>query len=593
MKQLYVPRFLLLLFFLSSPLSQPALADLNAKLLGQLDPFTGHNRYADIWGEGNYAYLCSYNGNGLMIIDISNPRVPVLAGVFDPVGSAAFKDVVVIDGIAYCSDDSGKGVYIADVRDPKNPKELSHITATQNGFPSVHELFATDGLLFEADSRRPSDARPPRVKVFDVTNPSQPVFIRDVFTTDTLFIHSMVAINGRLYTSGWGGTTDIFDIRNIRTQDPPLLGTISSGNSSHTSWVSNDGQILANCRETLNGDVRLFDISNPANPRLLSTLTAQALGLEAYTPHNPMIVGNLLFIAWYQAGTVVFDITDPVNPIMVGNYDTFPSPVACPQDCYGGNWGVYALLGLDRVLLSDLDGGLFVVDFSAAGNGAKTVSAASFNFSSIAPKSIVAAFGANLATVTRAATAQPLPTELSGTRVTVQDFAGVERAAPLFFVSPTQINYEIPADSKPGPALVKITASDGKVTYGATTIQAAAPALFTLNQSGSGGAVALDAFNFTPAPFVAARPNGEPNILAVFATGLGNDATDLDADVSSNVRAMLDEQPITVAYAGRVPHLAGLNQLNIVMPAGLMAGIHRLKVFRGGMASNEVTITTR
>src|SRR5205085_7451632 len=107
----------------------------------------------------------------------------------------------------------------ADVRDPKNPKELSHITAAQSGFPSVHELFATDGLLFEADSRRPSDSRPPRVKVFDVSNPTQPAFIRDVFTTDTLFIHSMVAINGRLYTSGWSGHTDIFDIRNVRTQD--------------------------------------------------------------------------------------------------------------------------------------------------------------------------------------------------------------------------------------------------------------------------------------------------------------------------------------------------------------------------------------
>src|SRR5262245_56123233 len=83
-----------------------AYAQLNAKLLGQLDPFEGINRYADVWGEGNYAYLASYNGSGLMIVDISNPRAPVLAGFYEPMGGAVIVDVVVIDGIAYCACES-------------------------------------------------------------------------------------------------------------------------------------------------------------------------------------------------------------------------------------------------------------------------------------------------------------------------------------------------------------------------------------------------------------------------------------------------------------------------------------------------------
>lgn len=586
---LNISQAIITFLFLSFFATASALAQMNARLVGQLDPFTGENRYGDVWGEGNYAYLASFNGSGLMIIDITNPRAPVLASTYEPSGGARFQDVVVIEGIAYCSAENGgstqagRGVFIADVRDPKNPRELSQIGTTQNGYAIVHELFVADGLLYEADSRTPV------VKVFDVSNPANPVFVRDIRTTDTRFIHNMTASNGRLFTSGWGGRTDIYDIRNIRTQDPTLLGTIESGNSSHSSGVSNDGKLLASCRETLDGDVRLFDISDPANPRLLSAVTAASLGLEAYSAHNAMIVGNLLFVAWYQAGAVVLDITDPTKPVLVGNYDTFPGTTVG----FKGNWGIYPFLGLDRVLLSDLDAGLLIVDFSTAGNGPKTISAASFNFSTIAPKSIVAAFGTELATATRGAIVQPLPTELSGTRVTVLDYAGVERVAPLFFVSPTQINYQIPAGSKPGPALVKITSGNGKVSYGATTIQAIAPAIFTLNQSGSGAAVALDAFSFTPAPFVAVRPNGEPNILAVFATGLGSDATDLEGNVNSSVSVTLDEQAISVTYAGRVPNLTGLNQLNIVLPASLSAGTHRLKVFRGGMVSNEVAITTR
>jgi uncharacterized protein (TIGR03437 family) len=582
----------LLAFCLLCLLPAAALAQMNARLQGQLNPFPKHNRYGDVWGEGRYAYLASYAGSGIMIIDISDLRAPVLAGFYDPPNGAQFKDVVVLDGIGYFSSDDGKGVYIVDVRDPMNPRELSQITAAQSGFPSVHELYVADGLLFEADSRASRDGQPPRVKVFDVSDPARPAFVRDVFTTDTLFIHNMFALNGRLYTSGWSGRTDIFDIRNIRAQEPPRLGTISSGTASHSSWVSNDGKLLASCRETLDGDVRLFDISDPANPRLLATLTAQALGLTAYTAHNPVIVGNLLFIAWYQAGTVVFDITDPANPALVGNYDTYADPIGCPADCYGGNWGVYPFLGLDRVLLSDLDGGLLIVDFSAATRGPVTVSAASYNVAAIAPKTIVALFGSNLAGNTQTATAQPLPVSLAGTSVTVQDVTGAERLAPLFFVSPNQVNYQIPAETRAGPALLKIT-SGNRSSFGATTIAATQPSLFTTAQTGRGAAVALDAFNFTPAPFAATRANGDPNAIAVFGTGLGADATDRDNDVKASVRATINDQTATVLYAGRAPSLVGLNQINIVFPAGLTAGTHRLRIWRNGLASNEVTIAVR
>ncbi len=55
---------------------------------------------------------------------------------------------------------------------------------------------------------------------------------------------------------------------------------------------------------------------------------------------------------------VAIDISNPSNPIKVGHYDTYPTG---PHN-YNGNWGVYPFLGLDRVLLSDLQGGLYVMD---------------------------------------------------------------------------------------------------------------------------------------------------------------------------------------------------------------------------------------
>jgi uncharacterized protein (TIGR03437 family) len=119
-------------------------------------------------------------------------------------------------------------------------------------------------------------------------------------------------------------------------------------------------------------------------------------------------------------------------------------------------------------------------------NTLANVPAASFSGSMLAPDSIVAAFGVKLATTIKAAPTTPLPTELEGTQVKVIDSAGAERLAPLFFISPTQINYLMPSSTAPGAATVMVVSGDGSISVGAVTIMTVAPALFTANSSGQG-----------------------------------------------------------------------------------------------------------
>src|SRR5262245_49120880 len=87
-----------------------------------------------------------------------------------------------------------------------------------------------------------------------------------------------------------------------------------------------------------------------------------------------------------------------------------------------------------------------------------SVSAASFvpNIA-LATESIVAAFGLNMATSTEVATTLPLPTGLAGASLKVKDVAGTERLAPLFLMSSSQINYQIPPGTLVGPARVTVT----------------------------------------------------------------------------------------------------------------------------------------
>jgi len=221
-----------------------------------------------------------------------------------------------------------------------------------------------------------------------------------------------------------------------------------------------------------------------------------------------------------------------------------------------------------------------------------TVSAASYA-PALAPKEIVTGFGLSLANSTIAASLLPLPTALAGTSVIVKDSNGVERAAPLFFVSPTQINYQIPNGAAPGPATVTVFIGAETVATGVAQITATAPAIFTLNQSGSGPAAAIDALTGAAAPFNAMQANGQPNIISVYGTGLGADATDVDGNVSTSVQVFIDGNPITALYAGRAPGFVGANQFNIALPAGITSGAHTLTIARGGAMSNTVTITIK
>ncbi|MBX3276416.1 MAG: IPT/TIG domain-containing protein [Acidobacteria bacterium] len=114
------------------------------------------------------------------------------------------------------------------------------------------------------------------------------------------------------------------------------------------------------------------------------------------------------------------------------------------------------------------------------------VSAASFAPGAVAAESIVAGFGARLAVGIQASSGLPLPFLLLGTSVQVRDSNGDSRQAPLFFVAPGQINFQIPPGTALGAAVVTVTSADGSVSQGTVQIASAAAGIFAANSDGSG-----------------------------------------------------------------------------------------------------------
>jgi uncharacterized protein (TIGR03437 family) len=280
-----------------------------------------------------------------------------------------------------------------------------------------------------------------------------------------------------------------------------------------------------------------------------------------------------------------------------------PPPIERGGDSDGARndfFGASIAIIVNTVVVGTPGGGSAYVFMTPFAPGAfETVSAASYT-SPVAAKEIVAGFGLNLANGTAFGTdidpnmpGVQLPTTLAGANVVVRDSTGTERPAPLFFASPRQINYQIPADTALDNATVSVFIGPVLVAVGSVQIVTTAPSIFTLSANGSGPAAALDAINNLPAPFNATQAGGSPNIIAVFGTGLGADATDGGDNISASVQALIGGNPVTVTYAGQAPFLVGVNQFNILFPAGITSGEHRLTISRSGVTSNPVTIAIR
>jgi len=211
-----------------------------------------------------------------------------------------------------------------------------------------------------------------------------------------------------------------------------------------------------------------------------------------------------------------------------------------------------------------------------------TVSAASFA-PVVAPDSIAAAFGSRLATRTEVAADRPLPTSLAGTTVKING-----ELAPLFFVSPGQINYLIPPGTPPGAASVVVTAGDGAVSTGSAQIGAVAPALFTANSDGQGALASLlyrvkangqriyeplsryDGASFVTRP-IDFGAESDQLFLVLYLTGIRHAPL-------SGVRVSMggvEYAPLSVGVQGGFD---GLDQINVALP-GNFGGRGRIKLF--------------
>jgi uncharacterized protein (TIGR03437 family) len=236
---------------------------------------------------------------------------------------------------------------------------------------------------------------------------------------------------------------------------------------------------------------------------------------------------------------------------------------------------------------------------------ATSVSAASFQRVLLARGSISSAFGTALASGRQNAPPGTLPTSLAGTTVTIKDSLGRERLAPLFYVSPTQINYQVPDTTATGTARVTINSPGLAPITEFVQITTVAPGLFSAQADGQGLAAAdvtrirgdgsrseERAVQFDPVQnkFVAVPIDLGPATDRVFLILYGTGLRARNAKATATIGGV----NATVEYFGAQGSFVGLDQVNILLPRTLIGrGEVEVALNVQGQAANPLRISIR
>ncbi len=212
------------------------------------------------------------------------------------------------------------------------------------------------------------------------------------------------------------------------------------------------------------------------------------------------------------------------------------------------------------------------------------------------PGSLVSIFGSNLAAGPAFASTVPLSDTLGGVTVS---FNGI--AAPLLYVSPQQINAQLPWEvPTSGTVTVVVTNGTESSTPRAVQVAAFAPGLFTVG--GYGVAVNLDGSLAAPTgaiPGVASHPATPGDSLVLWGSGFGavsppattgNNSLDTLRRVTNSPTVTIGGVAAQVTFAGLSPQFVGVYQINVTVPStATPASTATIQIEAGGVTGTVQT----
>ena len=324
-------------------------------LLSQID--IPGNLTTDVWGYNDlisgseYAIVGDFSNlrdGNVTLVDITDPTNPTIASTVPDITGFDMKTFgnhlyVTNSDFPSATDDSSR---IVDISDPTQPLVVG-------AFQASHNIFIQDNYLFMSFEFAPG------LRIFDLApDPTDPQLVWE--DTNPLGGHDVAVIRNRLYDFHGADATYIYDVQD--PSNPVILGEIRHPDTFHHSgWVTEDDNYLYICDETAADplpDITIWDISDLSSPSMVGTISD-----NSSRAHNLYVIDQLAYVSYYGSGLKIFDVSNPSEPLLLDQFETNLNGGDGIGNGFLGAFGVYPFAASGNILVSDMDNGLYVLEF--------------------------------------------------------------------------------------------------------------------------------------------------------------------------------------------------------------------------------------
>lgn len=326
----------------------------------------------DIWGytdENGLEYAIMGGASHTYIWSLEDYENPIQRAAIEGT-TTIWRDMKVWEDHIYVTTDNRQsntnydGLLIIDMSEaPDNitfefQRENFDVGSGSQQLGSCHNIYIDeDGYAYLAGCNIGNGG----IIILDLADKNNPTFVGAV---DDRYSHDVYVKDSIMYTSDvFTGIFSMYDIRD-RANPEFINGAPSSSNFTHNAWLSDDGNYLFTTDELGDAYVDAFDISDPDDIQKVDRyrpLDTEGLGV---IPHNTHYLDGYLVTSWYTDGFKVIDAHKPDNLIEVASYDTWQGAdgVSSPDEGFNGCWGAYPFFPSGKMLASDINSGLYVLD---------------------------------------------------------------------------------------------------------------------------------------------------------------------------------------------------------------------------------------
>lgn len=369
---------LFFLFFALAASTLLAQDSLNMTLLGRWDdddlpvasPGGLNLQYSGCWGMALNGREYAILGGALhvLVFDVTDPTTPELIGKFAGQQNTIWREFKSYKNRFYCvSDQTREGLMILDMS--QAPDTIIQTYFSNALFERSHTitLDTVSGRIYLNGSGGGSGGISNGLLILDVkNNPDNPIFLSRINLDVNAaggYVHDSYVRNDTIFASS--GDEGLFVLDCTDSDTCIRLAQIETNGYNHNSWASADGQYQYYTEEIPAGrPVRIVSLKNLAlgDIEVVGGFLDNLLEPDSVPkaiPHNVYIKDSLLFNSQYEDGLLVYNISEPENPVLMAYYDTHPQNTK--YNTYYGNWGNYPWLPSGTIIAGDMQNGLHLL----------------------------------------------------------------------------------------------------------------------------------------------------------------------------------------------------------------------------------------